>query len=99
MDEDEEPEIELTGDAGAPVDVSRVPVIVSVSQVKKGGGAPVSSSVAAVAVLHVGIGNGQQVTRWEHGWHSLPSLSAARAQLDLFRACGLESCCFAHVVG
>lgn len=34
MDEDEEPEVELTGDAGAPVDVSRVPIIVSVSQVR-----------------------------------------------------------------
>lgn len=32
-DEDDEPEVELTGDAGAPVNVSRVPVIVSVSQV------------------------------------------------------------------
>jgi hypothetical protein len=34
MDEDEEPEVELTGDVGAPVDVSRVPIIVSVSQVR-----------------------------------------------------------------
>jgi hypothetical protein len=34
MDEDDEPEVELTGDAGAPVDVSRVPIIVSVSQVR-----------------------------------------------------------------
>jgi exosome complex RNA-binding protein Rrp42 (RNase PH superfamily) len=37
MDEDDEPEVELTGDAGAPLNVTRVPVIVSVSQV---GGAP-----------------------------------------------------------
>lgn len=34
MDEDDEPEVELTGDAGAPLDVSRVPIIVSVSQVR-----------------------------------------------------------------
>jgi hypothetical protein len=33
MDEDDEPEVELTGDAGAALNVSRVPVIVSVSQV------------------------------------------------------------------
>jgi hypothetical protein len=33
MDEDDEPEVELTGDAGAPLNVTRVPVIVSVSQV------------------------------------------------------------------
>lgn len=33
MDDDDEPEVELTGDVGAPLDVSRVPIIVSVSQV------------------------------------------------------------------
>lgn len=36
IDEDDEPEVELTGDPGAPLDVSRVPVIVSVSQVGAG---------------------------------------------------------------
>lgn len=63
MDDDDEPEVELTGDAGAPVDVSRVPIIVSVSQVGHQSVVDLSSEEepCATAALRIAVNSGGRV--------------------------------------